>query len=124
VTKTMSPDSTLADVLPSVKKQEAYVCGVLERLYACRRTHSDASVRIGVNRPGKTPYYQIVFEGRTGKSAKAETVFGSFTDSHKPLVAEKSDSGAPAKGWSSRTTTFEEVQELRAGVQDKKIGRA
>jgi hypothetical protein len=52
-------DSTIEDVSPTLRNAEEFVRRVLENMYACKREHGAAAVKIGVVGKGIVPNYLI-----------------------------------------------------------------
>lgn len=104
-------NATIETVIATVRKPEDYVCGVLDKLYACRREHGAAAVRIGITGRGIVPYYRIVHGAQAGCPDRNDQIYGAFYDNHRPL--EAATSSEMNGHWSDNFMTFEEVQDLR-----------
>ena len=104
-------DATIETVISTLRKPEDYVCGVLEKLHACRKDYGTAAVRIGITGRGVAPYYRIVHGAQAGSPDRDDQIYGAFYDNHRPLEAQTS---SEMNGhWSSRFMTLEDVQDLR-----------
>ncbi|WP_238273231.1 hypothetical protein [Methylobacterium cerastii] len=115
-------DATIASVQGTLKKPEAYICGVLTKLHAGQRVHASAAVRIGVTGRGISPYYRIVHGAQHGTPDDNSQIFGAFYDNHEPLeVATSSEMNGH---WSTEFMTIEEVGQLRAQLPSKHGRRA
>jgi hypothetical protein len=117
----LDPDVTIRDVLPTLKKPEDYVCGILEKLYGFRRQHPQVAVRIGVTSRA-IPYYRIVHSAEVGTPDRDDQILGTYLDNHKPLEGAASE--AMNGHWSSRFMTFEEVQDLRGQIPPRHARRS
>jgi hypothetical protein len=110
-------DATIASVQKTLKKPEAYITGVLSKLYACQRVHGSAAVRIGITGRGISPYYRIVHGAQRGVPDQDSQIFGAFYDNHEPLeVATSSEMNGH---WSAEFMTIEEVGTLRSHLPSK-----
>lgn len=111
MTENLPADTTVADVVATLDRPEHYVCGVLEKLYECKKLNGNARVKIGTSGRGLRPYYRIVYDCPAG-----EAVYNTFFDNHRSFAEE----GQPVEGgqrWSSRSMTLEEVAVLRGSLR-------
>jgi hypothetical protein len=128
-------DATIADILGTLAKPEDYVRGVLENLYSClsERPGSqkrDLVVRIGVTGRGIVPHYQIEYFDEVDLSVGRRTVpvtFGGFDGrTHKKIAVleeasiQREESILIDENWSTRTTTFKEVENILGQIRDLK----
>src|ERR1700733_8502472 len=104
--KVISPDATIADVMPTLSNPDGYVSGVLGRLHECKVAHGNAAVRIGTTGRGLIPYYRVVF---SNSSTGLEEIFGAFYgDNHAAFKTYES----PSQTWSSASMSYDEVERL------------
>lgn len=111
MSQSLHSDATVADVVDSLDRPEDYVCGVLEKLYECRKLHGNSRVIIGTSGRGLRPYYRIVYDGPSG-----EAVYNTYFDNHRSFAEE----GRPVHGgvnWSSRSMTLQEVAHIRGSLR-------
>jgi hypothetical protein len=104
-------DSTLEDVVPTLRDAEKLVRGVLENMYVCKREHGGALASIGVVGRGIVPNYLIEF------ALDPFSVFGAFNGrSHKLLV----DEDALKPNWSKKRMTLDQVSAVLGSIRDAK----
>ncbi|TXN02310.1 hypothetical protein FV222_09660 [Methylobacterium sp. WL103] len=115
----IASDATIATVLSSLRNPERYVCGVLDQMFACRKAHGNAAVRIGVTGTGLMPYYRVIFDAEDGSADSNDRIFGAYFDNHTPLEWKSSE--ASNRLWSSRFMSFEEVQALLPQVRPSRV---
>jgi hypothetical protein len=104
---TISKDSTLASVWPSLADQRGYLSGVRHKMELCLKAHGNAHVRIGIRGAGVQPCYRIFHKSPTG----GETIYGSYWDIHQPLENED----AATNNWSTASMDFAEVEDFFEG---------
>lgn len=109
----LPPDVTVADVFLSLKSPARYLDGLARQLADEEAQHPDATiaVRIGTTGSGQMPYYRIV----SAPGTDGETILGAYYDNHTPFEV---DTAADNKAWSTAFSTREEVERLRARLQD------
>jgi hypothetical protein len=98
-------DSTVATVWPHLAHPRQYVAGIRHKMMTCAKSHGNAFVRIGITGTGQMPCYRIFHQAG---EQRAETIYGSYWDTHDPL--EKED--AVNANWSTASMSFEEIDAL------------
>ena len=111
----ISPDSTLEELLSSLATPEEQVRSVLATMGPCRKAHGNAHVRIGVTGEGKAPYHKVFY--RTGEGT--EELFGTY-------YGERRDDSFQAgrSAWSTRSSSYEEIQTLIGSIRGYAKGGA
>ena len=99
--KSISKDSTLKTVWPSLANQRGYLAGVRQKMETCLKAHGNAHVRIGIRGAGVQPCYRIFHKTNSG----TEVVYGSYWDIHIPLETED----AVTNNWSTASMDFAEL---------------
>ncbi len=56
-------NTKISDIVDSLDDAEAYVRGVLENMYLCRKEHGSALVRVGITGRGIFPHYRVAPAG-------------------------------------------------------------
>jgi hypothetical protein len=79
----ISEEATIADIVGTLNKPEDYVRCVLEHLWACKREHGSASVRIGVTGEGRAPNYRVEYPREGMKTTAVFEVYNGL--SHRPI---------------------------------------
>jgi hypothetical protein len=97
----LSSNSTVITVWPSLAHQKSYVSGALHKMRQCNAAHGNSRIRIGILGSGQKPYYRIAFLSPSGQ----ENIFGSFYDNHEPLENGFAETG----NWSTATIGFDEL---------------
>jgi hypothetical protein len=110
-------DSTISDVVSTLKNPELFVRGVLENMYACRREYPGETITVSIGVVGKGIVPNYFIEHSEGPFP----VFGIFNGrSHKTFVEEEDAKSS----WSRKTMTLDEVAQLIGQLRkDKKSGR-
>jgi hypothetical protein len=109
----LAPDSTITDVTSKLVNPIAYLGIMLDRLVETQRP--DAAVRIGVTGNGSYPFYRIVRQAPDGR----EVVLGAFNDNGTPF-----ETAAGSRGWSTATSTRDQVESLLAELRSKLGGES
>jgi hypothetical protein len=126
-------DVTIANLLETLARPEDYVRGVLENLYACLSQRSgsqkgDLFVRIGVTGNGIVPHYRIDYFSSKGLgNISVCATFGAFDGrTHKKIALleeasiQRDESILLDQNWSTRSTTFKEIENLLGQIRDIK----
>ena len=105
----MKPNSTLWDVLPTLKAPCIYVDRVLAKMNECVAVHGDAFLRLGTSPHGKGlyPCFRITYH-----VGAEEKIYGSYIDSGRPF-SEPYDKVTPGD-WSTAATGLHKVIAVRA----------
>jgi hypothetical protein len=101
-------DATIADVLETLSNPEEYVRVVLGHLSACRREHSNASVRIGITGTGQEPSHMVVYHDANGDEVTLCAFGGRLPFTEVSLHVDT---------WSTVAMTFEHVQKLLGEIR-------
>src|SRR4051794_22255071 len=112
----MLGDATLLTIRATLSAPEAYVRAVLERLWACKRDHGDAQVRLCVRGDGGAPDYRVetIMDPETGQSMEIGAYSGK---THKPLAYERYERISYWL-WSSEVTDIEVVAALLGDIRN------
>ncbi len=138
---TIANDATISDVVSDLNAPTAYVRGVLEHMWECKRQHGAAPVRIGVTGKGRAPHYRIEYP----KNPSAASVFAVYRGlSHKEMddlgklpeitdLLDLLDDDGPSKlhepspdrilmddHWSSRVMTLDEVAAVLGQLRQRR----
>lgn len=124
-TKKLSPDATIADVLPGLDEAEAYLRAVLTTMRMCQKHHGDAWVRIGIAARGGAPSYRIdrpaeasgLADGCDPEAGRA--VFGAYGGTSHDRFTQINTAETR---WSSRALGMSEMLKLHDGFRRPKGG--
>ena len=115
----LSPDATIADVLPDLEDGEAYLRAVLATMRMCQKHFGDAAVRIGVTAKGGPPSYRIDRPAPDG--AEALVLFGAYGGRSHDRFTQVNTAETR---WSSRALGMAEMLALHDGFRRPKGGAA
>lgn len=118
----IAPDSTIADMVPSLTQPVEYVRRVLEKLEHCRRVHGDAQVRVGVKSRAECPNYLIesIKEDRKTKDKLVAPVGAYSGSTHRELAARHIDD---ASNWSPEEMSITAISALIGRLRNPRAPR-
>lgn len=117
----LSPDATIADVLPGLEDGEAYLRAVLATMRMCQKHYGDARVRIGVTAKGGPPSYRIDRPASEGAEDPTEVLFGAYGGRSHDRFTQVNTAETR---WSSRSLGMGEMLALHDGYRRPKGGLA
>ena len=111
-------NTKISDIIDSVDDAEAYVRGVLENMYKCRREHGSALVKVGTTGRGISPHYRVAPAGDQSGDVSIEG-FEKFLDTNYVAYDGRSHEKLPwgplelkEAHWSEADMAFHEVEAL------------
>ena len=113
MSQSLRPDATLRDVRHSLLEPEKLLRDILSTMNDCRREKGNCLVRIGITGEGKAPYHKVAYLDGHGQEQLYGSYFGRNRDEKYQVHTDT---------WSTKTMTYEEVQQVLADVTGFRSG--